>query len=473
MLFNSLTFAVFFSATLALYYLLRRWSHQKSLLLAASYIFYAAWNPPFVLLLWLSSTMDWWLARRIMASDEASARRKWLAVSVVVNLGLLGYFKYGAFAMANFAALMAALGIAWQPPAWDIVLPVGISFYTFQSLSYTIDCYRRRGAASTGYRDFLLFVSFFPQLVAGPIVRAGTFLPQLELPRAASRNQFGWGLALLVFGLFQKVVLADGIFAPAVDQVYSDPAAHGAIDTWAAVLGFAGQIYYDFAGYSLCAIGAALCLGFDLPDNFAYPYGAQGITDFWRRWHISLSTWLRDYLYIPLGGNRGSELATYGNLMLTMLIGGLWHGASWMYVLWGGLHGSYLALERFLRSRLGVDVSRPRTRLGGSITAVFTFLVVALTWIPFRAADAESAHAVLANLGRLSVPTQIDVGRLFFVGSAAILTVLWHCRMRMRTLEDWFGNGRGVWQSVALGLALCAVFLMSGGDQRAFIYFQF
>jgi len=473
MLFNSLTFAAFFAITLAIYYVLQSWSHRKCLLLAASYVFYAGWNPPFVVLLWLSSTIDWWLARRIIAAGTTASRRGWMVLSVVVNLGLLGYFKYGAFALSSFAALMTAVGVDWKAPTWDIVLPVGISFYTFQSLSYTIDCYRRRTAADTGYTDFLLFVSFFPQLVAGPIVRAGLFLPQLQRPREASRNQLGWGVALLCIGLFHKVVLADGIFAPAVDQVYGNPAAHGAIDTWAAVVGFAGQIYYDFAGYSLCAIGAALCFGFDLPDNFAHPYGALGITDFWRRWHVSLSAWLRDYLYIPLGGNRGSELATYRNLMLTMLIGGLWHGASWMYVLWGGLHGCYLAIERLLRSRCGIDVSQPGTRLAGNLTAVATAVVVTLTWIPFRAADGRIACDILANLGRFSVPAQIDVGRLYVVAAVALLTVIWHCRMRMRLLEEWFGNGPGVWQSIVLGFALCAVFLMSGGDQRAFIYFQF
>lgn len=471
MLFNSLTFAAFFAVTLTLHRLLRGWSAQKNLLLAASYVFYAAWNPPFVLLLWLSSTIDWWLARRIVAADVG--RRAWLIASLCANLGLLGYFKYGGFAIASVQASLASIGVAWQPPAWDIVLPVGISFYTFQSLSYTIDAYRGRLKAGTGYRDFLLYVSFFPQLVAGPIVRASEFLPQLDAPRRASRDQCGWGLSLIIIGMFQKVALADGVFAPAVEAVYSDPLDYGAIDTWAAVLAFSAQIYYDFAGYSLCAIGAALCFGFHLPDNFSHPYAALGVTDFWRRWHMSLSSWLRDYLYIPLGGNRNGELSTYRNLFLTMLIGGLWHGASWMFVLWGGLHGLYLAVERWLRTRAGIAIDQPRTALAAGLTALSTALLVSLTWIPFRAPDPATASAIVTGLYRLSTGSQLDLGRLCFVLVGALLTGLWQWRMRSRTLETWFGDGRGAWQALMLGAALVSIFLLSGGDERAFIYFQF
>lgn len=471
MLFNSLTFAVFFATTLALYRLLSSWSAQKNLLLVASYLFYAAWNPPFVLLLCLSSSVDWWLARRIVEARDG--RRGWLVVSLCANLGLLGYFKYGGFALASVQSTLANVGFEWQPPAWDIVLPVGISFYTFQSLSYTIDCYRGRLKAGTGYRDFLLYVSFFPQLVAGPIVRAGDFLPQLDAPRRTSRDQFGWGLSLLIIGIFQKVVLADGVFAPAVEAVYSDPLLHGAIDTWTAVLAFSAQIYYDFGGYSLCAIGAALCFGFHLPDNFAHPYAAFGITDFWRRWHMSLSSWLRDYLYVPLGGNRKGEVTTYRNLLLTMLIGGLWHGASWMFVLWGGLHGLYLAIERFLRLHAGIAIDQPRTAFAAGNTAASTALLVSLTWIPFRAPDPTTANAVLTGLLRYSIESQLDSRRVLVVAIGVLLTGLWHLRMRGRSLEGLFGVGRGIWQTLFLSGALVAVFLLSGGDERAFIYFQF
>lgn len=314
MSFNSLTFAVFFIVVLGIYRAMTNWRGQKYLLIVASYVFYAAWNPPFVVLLLFSTILDWWLARRIAASGTRAGRRGLLVASLVSNLGFLGFFKYGAFLLDNFSRVLALAGVTYTPPAPDIVLPVGISFYTFQSLSYTFDVYRRRIRSDWSFSDYTLFVSFFPQLVAGPIVRASEFLSQLTTPRRASADQMGWGLNLLVLGLFHKVVLADSIFAPVVDTVYGAPAKHGAVDTLAAVLGFSGQIYYDFAGYSLCAIGAALCFGFVLPDNFRYPYAAIGFSDFWRRWHISLSSWLKDYLYIPLGGNRCGDAAPTATL---------------------------------------------------------------------------------------------------------------------------------------------------------------
>ncbi|MGH8481237.1 MAG: MBOAT family O-acyltransferase, partial [Nevskiaceae bacterium] len=349
MLFNSLTFLVFFCAVFMLHSLIPGWAGRKRLLLAASYLFYAAWNPPYVLILAFSTTMDWWLARRIGRCEDQGRRRALLGLSLACNLSLLGFFKYGGFLLENFERAVAGIGVAYVAPDWSIVLPVGISFYTFASLSYTIDVYRRQIRSDCSLADYALFVSFFPHLVAGPIVRARLLLPQIEQARQATRDQIGWGLCLVCFGLFQKAVLADAVFAPLVDAVYAEPQRHGALDAAAAVLAFSGQIYYDFAGYSLAAIGLALCFGFEFPDNFRQPYAAAGFSDFWRRWHISLSTWLRDYLYIPLGGNRGGEARAARSLMLTMLIGGLWHGASWMFVLWGGLHGVYLAAERLWR----------------------------------------------------------------------------------------------------------------------------
>ncbi len=245
-----------------------------------------------------------------------------LVLSLVSNLGLLGYFKYGNFLLENFTTLLATLGVAYVPPAPNIILPVGISFFTFASLSYTIDVYRREIKADACFTDYALFVGFFPHLVAGPIVRAARLLPQLSVPRKPTRDQIGWGFTLLLIGLFAKVVLADTLFAPIVDEFYASPAKFGVSHTWIALLSFSGQIYFDFGGYSLCAIGLAMCFGILFPENFRQPYAAIGFSDFWRRWHISLSTWLRDYLYIPLGGNRFGEFRTYGNLLLTMLIGG-------------------------------------------------------------------------------------------------------------------------------------------------------
>ncbi|HKE49388.1 MAG TPA: MBOAT family O-acyltransferase [Rhodanobacteraceae bacterium] len=470
MLFNSLTFLVFFAIVFALHGLLRGWTARKRLLLVGSYVFYAAWNPPYVAILLFSTAMDWWLARLIWQSDDDRRRKRLLLVSLVCNLSLLGFFKYGDFLLHNFQALGATIGVVWQPPRWSIVLPIGISFYTFASLSYTIDVYRREVKGDWSLLDYALFVSFFPHLVAGPIVRARKLLPQIAEPRRATSAQVGWGLVLVVIGLFAKTVLADSVFAPVVDTVYIDPAQHGAADTWAAVLGFSGQIYYDFAGYSLCAIGLALCFGFEFPDNFRFPYAARGFSDFWRRWHVSLSSWLRDYLYIPLGGNRGGELKTYRNLMLTMLLGGLWHGASWMYVLWGGLHGLWLSLERRFG---GSDTAERREGKPVVVVTLVTFLVVTLTWIPFRAIDAAAVLAVVNGLARFDVASTLPAAQLATCILAMLATVIWQFAMRDRSLEEAFERIGTLPATAAIGACLIGLYLCSGGDQRAFIYFQF
>jgi len=470
MLFNSLTFLVFFVSVYGIYWLLRGWDARKNLLLAASYLFYAAWNPPYIFILLFSTSLDWWLARLIWRSDNDRRRRGLLVLSLVSNLGLLGFFKYGGFLLQNFRWLLSLAGVAYQPPAMDIILPVGISFYTFASLSYTIDVYRREVNGDWGWRDYALFVSFFPHLVAGPIVRARQLLPQIAAPRRPNADQIGWGLVLVCIGLFIKAVLADSIFAPVVDAVYDGNGPLGAVDSWAAVLGFSGQIYCDFSGYSLCAIGLALCFGFEFPDNFRYPYAARGFSDFWRRWHITLSTWLRDYLYVSLGGNRRGRARTYINLMLTMLIGGLWHGASWMFVLWGGLHGMYLAIERWLRDRFGEP--QPGWFRDVPLT-LLTFLVVTLTWIPFRAHSLHAAARVSAGLfGFLAAP-QLGTSQLLICYLSALMVVGWHFYSRDSSLEDRFGHLGAVTQAAALGTCLVAIFLCSGGDERAFIYFQF
>lgn len=469
MLFNSLTFLVFFAAVLALHALMPTWTARKRLLLAASYLFYAAWNPPYVAILAFSTTMDWWLARKIWRSQTPVGKRFFLVVSLVGNLSLLGFFKYGGFLLGNFQWAMASVGVSYAPPDWDLVLPVGISFYTFASLSYTLDVYRGQIRADCTLTDYALFVSFFPHLVAGPIVRARVLLPQIEQPRRASGDQFGWGLSLLCIGLFQKAVMADGVFAPIVDAIYDDPTVYAAVDVWAAVLGFSGQIYYDFAGYSLAAIGIALCFGFEFPDNFRHPYAARGFSDFWRRWHISLSSWLRDYLYIPLGGSHAREWRTCRNLMLTMLIGGLWHGASWMFVLWGGLHGLYLVVERYAhRSAPAVPPESPAV-----VLTLFTFLLVSLTWIPFRAIDSGRMLEIMNGLYRFGAASQMDLPSLWLCYGAIVITVLWHFILRDSSLELQFSKWTRLTQTCALAGSLIAIFLYSGGDQRAFIYFQF
>ncbi|MEO5808693.1 MAG: MBOAT family O-acyltransferase [Sphingomicrobium sp.] len=417
MIFNSLTFIVFLAIVLVLHNLPLPWTVKKVNLLVASYIFYAAWNPPFVILLWISTVVDWWAAQAMVKSERPWTRRAWMITSVVVNLGMLGFFKYGQFLLANFVALAAAVGVQYQPAQYEIVLPVGISFYTFATLSYTLDVYLRRSKPAKNFLDYALFVTFFPHLVAGPIMRPTELVPQFAEERRATLHQLLFGLALVTLGLFQKVVLADGFLGPVVEKVYD---AHQgvpmALDAWVATLAFSGQIFCDFAGYSTTAIGVALCLGIALPDNFRFPYAAIGFSDFWRRWHITLSSWLRDYLYIPLGGNRHGPARTYAALMGTMLLGGLWHGANWTFVAWGGLHGLYLSTERWLRGRFaGYRPGPGMLLLFGGIT----YVLVNITWVFFRAKDFHGAATMLTSMAGLAaapVPMIALLPMLYAVG---------------------------------------------------------
>jgi alginate O-acetyltransferase complex protein AlgI len=471
--FNSLTFVVFFAIVLALHRLPFPWTAKKLNLLVASYVFYAAWNPPFVILLWISTMIDWVAARRVHEAATTSRRRAWLVVSLAANLGFLGFFKYGEFLLENWQALMAAVGVAWAPPAWDIVLPVGISFYTFQTMAYTLDVYLGRAKPLRSFLDFSLFVTFFPQLVAGPIVRPTQLVPQFAAPRQATREQMLWGLGLIVLGLFEKVVVADAGLANVSDRVFGAQGPVGFADAWLGTLAFSGQIFCDFAGYSTIAIGCALCLGFALPDNFRMPYAAIGFSDFWRRWHISLSTWLRDYLYIPLGGNRGSEARTYVNLMLTMLLGGLWHGANWTFVAWGGLHGLYLAAERWIRARTGVagDPAGPWNRLA---LALVTYLAVNVTWVFFRAETFPAAARILAGMGGLAKEAPAVLPTVYMIKTgvivAGIVIVQW--LMRKRELEDLVA--RAPWWLVGIvWAAMLFAVIIAQGSGEAFIYFQF
>ncbi len=466
MLFNSFSFLIFFVVVYALFWAMPTWPQKKWLLLIASYLFYAAWNPPYIVLLLLSTSVDWWLARLIGRSENSSSRRMLLLASLASNLGLLGYFKYGNFLLQNFVLWCSTFGITYHPPELGIILPIGISFYTFASLSYTIDVYRKEIRSDWKFIDYALFVGFFPHLVAGPIVRASYLLPQIEKPKLPTSNQIGWGFALVCFGLFAKVVMADAIFAPMVDAVYAHPERFSLVETWVAVFSFSGQIYYDFSGYSLCAIGLAMSFGFWFPNNFRYPYGAKSFSDFWRRWHISLSTWLRDYLYIPLGGNRHGEARTYLALFMTMMIGGLWHGASWMFVLWGGLHGTYLAIERSLR---GVSVPNFISAQGNS---VLIFLVVTLTWIPFRAASPNQSIAILHGLFNTSEIGFIGIPELLAL-VAIMFTLKWHFIMNENSIEEVFLKRGNVARISITSSSLIGLFLCSGGNSNAFIYFQF
>ena len=472
MLFNSMTFAIFFGIVLLLHRSPIRWTTRKANLLVASYLFYAAWSPPFVALIWFSTIVDWYAAKWMYLARGLKKRRLLLLLSLSANLGVLGFFKYGDFLLEGFVSWVGLLGIQYQPPGLDIILPVGISFYTFQTLSYTIDVYRGRLEPSDSFLDFALFVTFFPQLVAGPIVRAAEFLPQLKASKQATETQLGWGLSLLTIGLFQKVVLADRILGPVADTVFGAADKADFIDAWIGTLAFSGQIFFDFSGYSLCAIGAGLSLGFALPDNFRFPYAAIGFSDFWRRWHISLSSWLRDYLYIPLGGNRKGKRRTQINLMLTMLLGGLWHGAAWRFVGWGGLHGVYLMGERALHRSWG-GRALWKHPVGQVALVLLTYGLVCLTWVFFRAADFPTAFTLLSAM-TVGAPNLLGVGVFEAIAvavvTAGLLTTHWF--LRDSTLEDLWGKVPW-WMRSGLLASLLIAIALAGGDSRAFIYFQF
>lgn len=471
MAFNSLIFLIFFAVVLGLHNLPLAWRAKKLNLLLASYVFYAAWNPPFILLLWISTATDWFASRRIAVST-GHTKRLYLLLSILVNLGMLGYFKYGAFIEENFAALLQLFGVAYSGGESNIILPLGISFYTFQSMSYTLDIYRGKQHPCKSWLDFSLYVSFFPQLVAGPILRAGFFLQQLADDYRERITQFGWGFALITVGMFEKVVLADGLLAPVVEKVYAESALANGVDSWIGTMAFAGQIFFDFNGYSVIAVGLGCCLGFNLPWNFLSPYAAIGFADFWRRWHITLSTWLRDYLYIPLSGNRVSTLRTFINLMLTMLIGGLWHGASWLFVLWGGVHGTLLVGERLLRNRFGgspILQGHTATFLLGLVT----WLIICLTWVLFRAeSPAAAAHllgAMLSLQGGESIVSTKEILQVALV-IAALLAA--HGFMRDRDFEQTARSLSWPLAGLILAAMLLAI-LLSPGEERAFIYFEF
>ena len=471
MVFNSLTFVVFFALVLVLHSMPFGWTTKKVNLLVASYLFYAAWNPPFIILLWISTVVDWYAAQKLVQAERQSARRAWMLLSVVANLGMLSYFKYGTFLLANFSAFMGTMGVTYTPPAFDIVLPVGISFYTFATMSYTLDIYLRRAEPARNFLDYALFVTFFPHLVAGPIMRPTELVPQFEQPRRATPDMMRFGLALMTLGMFQKVVLADSFLAGAAEKIFDGKQIPGALDSWVATLAFSGQIFCDFAGYSTTAIGAAMCLGFAMPDNFRFPYGAVGFSDFWRRWHITLSSWLRDYLYIPLGGNRHGEARTYLALMVTMLLGGLWHGASWTFVVWGGLHGVYLSAERLLRSRFANYRPGPLMLV---LFGLITYALINITWVFFRAHSFGKAWQMLGGMFGANGDAKPILPTVHLVMVALIISglVCAHWLMRNRTLESVVARTPALLLSAVWALMAFAI-VIAQGEGNAFIYFQF
>ncbi len=466
MLFPTLDFGLFFLAAFAGAWGLRRQPTARLLfLIAASYVFYSWWDWRFTLLLFGSSSWNWWAGRAIHASGDARRRRQILTLAIAVDLGVLAVFKYMNFFIGSANVALEALGASDGLPYLRIVLPVGISFFTFHGISYVVDLHRGHLKQPAGFLPMLLYISFFPQLVAGPIVRAAHFLPQLTRPVDPDDIRATRAYLLIIGGLFKKVVVANYLATDLVDPAFFDPSSYGAVDLALAVYGYAIQIYCDFSAYTDIAIGVAALLGYRFPQNFDQPYRAASLQEFWRRWHISLSSWLRDYLYIPLGGNAGGPWRRTRNLMLTMLLGGLWHGAAWTFVLWGGLHGAGLAVERLVREQVGLQLPR----LAGVLA---TFHVVCLAWIFFRAPDLDHAWSILGGLGRIgTAPVLASPFILVLVAAGLAMQALpanW-----IERLERWCTPLPLAAQGAMLAMAIVAIDRFGPSGVAPFIYFQF
>ncbi len=474
MLFVEFRFLAFFALVWLVHLLLPGHRSRKIWLLLCSYAFYAAWDWRFLGLIWLSTAVDFAVGIRLGRSTAQGEKTALLATSLCVNLGLLGFFKYCNFFLESLTTLLQSLGAQGDLGTLSIILPVGISFYTFQTLSYTIDVYRGNLEPTRDLPDFALFVGFFPQLVAGPIVRAADFLPQLLVQRGLNEIEVRRLLVLFLVGFAKKACVADNL-APFVDQYYATPEAFDAASAWVATLFYAVQIYCDFSGYSDMAIALAGLLGYSLCLNFDHPYFATNMTDFWRRWHISLSSWLRDYLYIPCGGGRGSRLQTYRNLMITMLLGGLWHGAAWTFVVWGGLHGAALVIHREwarLKTSLGLAAETRASRwLAAAAGTTLTFLWVCIAWVFFRSPDLATATGVVRTLVRF------DGGAAESLGAGLILLMIplavLHQLARMEGVRTIWKRATTPVFAAAYGVAWSLALFFAQSSYAPFIYFQF
>jgi alginate O-acetyltransferase complex protein AlgI len=465
MLFTELSFLPFLLAALAVHWALPSSRLRKVWLLVCSYAFYAAWDWRFLSLIWFSTLVDYGVGLGLARTERLGPRKLLIAASLTANLGLLGVFKYAGFFVDSAVRLADAFGTELSTPTLSIVLPVGISFYTFQTLSYSIDIYRRQLEPTRDLLDLALFVGFFPQLVAGPIVRAQTFLPQLSVARTRAHVHLRSALTLFLIGYVQKAVVADGV-APIVDAYFAEPALYDGVSAWLGSALYGVQIYGDFCGYSNMAIATAGLFGYRLAVNFDFPYFAASVAEFWRRWHISLSTWFRDYLYIPLGGNRAGPLRASTNLMVTMLVAGLWHGAAWNFVVWGGLHGLALGAQRaWVRLRGGSSAGVPRP-----LGVVFTTVFVVLAWTYFRAQSLGEAWSITQAQLSLGGGERTLGDRLVWV-LVGLWLVHWVSR-RGFVGRAWARLPDGVF-ALAYGAAWALALRFSQVQTTPFIYFQF
>jgi D-alanyl-lipoteichoic acid acyltransferase DltB (MBOAT superfamily) len=468
MLFVEFRFFWFFLAVFAVYWLLRENRLRKTWLLICSYIFYAAWNWKFVFLLMASSALDYLVGIMLARTENPRARRGWLMVSLCANLGTIAFFKYYNFFVSSAVTLLAWLGLPASVHTLNIVIPVGVSFYTFHSMSYTIDVYRGKMRAVSSILDVACFIGFFPQMVAGPIVRAAGFLPQLQSLRNFSHVDVRGALVLFLGGFIKKACIADSV-SPFADRYFAAPGNFTAASAWVGVLFYAIQIYCDFSGYTDMAIACARLLGYELTINFRFPYFAQNISDLWHRWHISLSSWLRDYLYIPLGGNRGPRWFVYRNIMITMLLGGLWHGGAWTFVIWGGLHGVALIVHR---EWVRMTEHRLKARaIMRWLAWPLTIYWVCVAWIFFRAVDLSHAFPALRSFVFLRSLGTEDLGAWMLWIVAALALVHW---LNWRGwFSEWWRRVPAELFAAGYGCAAAVVLLVIPPHYTPFIYFQF
>ena len=476
LIFNSGLFLFLFVGFAGIYLLLRRTTTLRILyVIAFSIYFYYKSSGIYFLLLLFAAVSDYLIGNAISRTEDKTTKKRWVALSVVINLGMLGYFKYTNFFIEMANGLMGAGFLDFQ----NIFLPVGISFFVFQSMSYTIDIYRGQIRPLERWIDYLFYLSFFPQLVAGPIVRAKDFIPQIRRPLFVSREMFGTAIGLIVIGLLKKAIISDYISLNFVDRIFDEPALYSGFECLMGIYGYALQIYCDFSGYSDMAIGIALLLGFRFPKNFDAPYKAATITEFWRRWHISLSSWLRDYLYISLGGNRKGKVRTYINLIITMVLGGLWHGAAVRFVLWGALHGVALALHKMWLAIVpwakanGKDMN-PLSRVLGTI---LTFHIVCLGWLLFRAEDMQTVHLMLYQILHSFNTSIIPQFVLGYKEVLALIVIGYGMHFMPSAIDGDMqrkvANASFWWQVALLVIVAWCVMQIKSSDIQPFIYFQF
>ncbi len=479
MIFSTTLFLVFFTIVFVVYWFIlgnikdnnKRLKARIIFLLLASYYFYMSWNPIFILLILFSTIVDYIAGQKIHNSNSQSQKKLFLILSLVTNLGFLAYFKYVNFFLGTLNDISGSNFFV------DVVLPVGISFYTFQSMCYTIDIYYGKMKPSKNFFEFSLYVTFFPQLVAGPIVRAKDFIPQLKVNQYFKDINFQLAANYFILGLVKKVLIADNI-AKFSDPIFANPDLHGTLSTWVGVMAYSVQIYCDFSGYSDMAIGVAALLGFKLMENFNMPYNATNITAFWRKWHISLSSWLRDYLFIPLGGSRVSKkVFYYRNLIITMLLGGLWHGASWNFVVWGGLHGLALIVHKLYTTKYSSKYNF--SKLSVSAYTVFSWLLtmifVMVTWVFFRAQTFSDAAQLLKNMFNFKESVNYTIPIAFIALLAIVIIGHFFGTKYYKEVEEkqqhMFSNP--YLQGALFGLGIFFVLLFGSDDNQAFIYFQF